>query len=614
MAEKFRKIVNAPHKAFGRAKEKVKSLTPETNGQKVARAAGIGTLGMFHFLVWVTKYVALDNHLLRGLEKNLAEITKTKNKDGKDKKAAIFMKNNPNLSAHLLYYMMLVLMIGGGKVAIQQEKSRQAKQIQINKNKLKLPTDSYNEYMQALDAITPLLMVDLIAKEGTHIKNGLHIPYKDSQGIWTIGYGSTKLRNGAKVKKNTAPITNDEALDLMKWHLYNETYLYMYWYTVGAGVDFSDVQAALGVASIMYNAGSKLMEEPEDYNHKERFEKLRQDTIKYGLNIPTDVVEQRFNEHPITNPRNFGRVWFDGGDAKDASKKMGNYLVGGPGILWRRWLEAGSLNGELEPGLLLDCPVNGVYEFFEYIGRDKSNYFISSGANYKTFEKFEEWLQNPVNANNESLQHWQRIADMVPQDVIDACNEWKNDNDWTQNLQNAKYKPQKTKKQLQKTEFNRDKEYKRAIKAYNDGKYKKAEKIFQEMLEIYSDDALLYNDLAATYNKLGKYDDAIAQANEILHRIGDKSQYGAAQYNAGFAYEQKGDLDKALANYQLAVKNGNNNAKSDVQRVQKKINECDNSAKKATVFNAGKDKLKSAVGAADSGIAQIFIPTNTRNA
>ena len=61
------------------------------------------------------------------------------------------------------------------------------------------------------------------------------------------------------------------------------------------------------------------------------------------------------------------------------------------------------------------------------------------------------------------------------------------------------------------------------------------------------------------------------QVREILFRIGDKSQYGAAQYNAGFAYEQMGNYERALANYKLAVANGNTRVRDDIARVQQKI-------------------------------------------
>ena len=109
------------------------------------------------------------------------------------------------------------------------------------------------------------------------------------------------------------------------------------------------------------------------------------------------------------------------------------------------------------------------------------------------------------------------------------------------------------------------------------------------MIAQYPDNALLRNDLALTYNKLGRYDDAIAQVRDIIYRIGDKSQYAAAQYNAGFAYEQKGDYQKALANYKLSLANGNRRVQKDITRVSEKIKQGGN---KKIAFNTGVKRAK----------------------
>jgi len=45
------------------------------------------------------------------------------------------------------------------------------------------------------------------------------VPYKDSLGTWTIGFGTTRL-NGASVTEQTKPITRREAVQLMLADLY----------------------------------------------------------------------------------------------------------------------------------------------------------------------------------------------------------------------------------------------------------------------------------------------------------------------------------------------------------------------------------------------------------
>lgn len=42
-------------------------------------------------------------------------------------------------------------------------------------------------------------------------------PYQDSNGIWTIGYGTTFLKDGSRVDSNTSSITEAEAIDLLHY-------------------------------------------------------------------------------------------------------------------------------------------------------------------------------------------------------------------------------------------------------------------------------------------------------------------------------------------------------------------------------------------------------------
>lgn len=114
---------------------------------------------------------------------------------------------------------------------------------------------------------------------------------------------------------------------------------------------------------------------------------------------------------------------------------------------------------------------------------------------------------------------------------------------------------------------------------------------YTNMLSLYPNNALLRNDLAATYNKLGMYNDAITQVREIVHRIGDKGQYAAAYYNAGFAYEKLGNLQKALANYKLALANGNRRVQRDITRVRENMNKVSSQGKRMA-FSGARAKLQ----------------------
>ncbi len=134
MSKKFEKIVNSPHRAFKRAKDKlldweIKGENPKIKvemGEKEAtitvpvkqvkqgvKGVGIGLSGIAQFLFWALKYGLLDNHLTRKLEKEFGKIKTTKKtSDGKSKnsKFKAFIKKNPNLAGHISYYLATCIM------------------------------------------------------------------------------------------------------------------------------------------------------------------------------------------------------------------------------------------------------------------------------------------------------------------------------------------------------------------------------------------------------------------------------------------------------------------------------------------------------------------------
>ena len=228
------------------------------------------------------------------------------------------------------------------------------------------------------------------------------------------------------------------------------------------------------------------------------------------------------------------------------------------------------MTGDITPQMLLNCPVNGMYEFFRVMGEEKSAFFTGDldnrQVNRQTYAEFQKWLANPVNVKGQSLQGWKKVGDYLPADVLAFCQNGQCELD---NKDFSKITKAHESVEVKTYTLGYDELYQNAIAAYSNNDYANAAEQFENMLKNYPNNALLHNDLAATYNHLGRYEDAIEQAREILHRIGDKSQYAAAQYNAGFAYEQLGDYDKALANYKLSVANGNMSVKKDVERVKK---------------------------------------------
>ena len=589
MSDKFRNIVNAPHRTLGKLKEKIENKNPDSALGKIARGAGIGTTATTQFLLWLTKYIALDNHITRAGERGFAKIKVGKNKNGKDKKIPKFIQSHPNFTSIVSWWMLLAALSGGGRAAFDIIYN------QMERDDESFEPGTYGVYFDNVRTITPFLIADLIAKEGVHVdKNGMHTPYKDSKGIWTIGFGSTKLKDGTRVKENTQPITTEEAYELARWHLEEgETYFGMYCYDVMFdGVNINDANQALAIGSIMYNSFSNLIEKTNNRNCNDRFTLLRKLYNENGRGLSDEMVRDLFERYPVNEATSFGNAWLGGADVHDVANKLGGFLAGGAGMYWRRWLEAGLLTGDITPQMLLDCPVNGMYEFFKCMGRSKDAFFIKGEngfvVNKKTYDLFRFWLKNPVSETNRPLTDWKKVRDYMPEYALSAC-----DGRICKLGDKASKQQREYQKKVEKKTYVLDYEnaYDLAIKAYRAGDYESAAQQLESIVIDNPNNALLHNDLAATYNHLGRYEDAIKHVREIVRRIGDKSQYGAAQYNAGFAYEQMGQLDKALANYKLAVANGNRGVQSDITRVKNKLN---NRTTKAAVFDeaSGRVRLK----------------------
>ncbi len=616
MSKKFKDIVNAPHEFFGKQRQKIQKKKPKTTEGKIKKAAGVAGTGAAQFILWLSKYITLDNHAIRALEDLFADMKVGKNKAGQQKKVSSFMKKYPDLSAHIIYYMMLAGIAGGAVAVDKHDEIVEAIKSRFEKIDMKPQSQfepgTYGAYRERLSSVTPYLIIDLIVKEGVRVNDqGLHIPYQDEKGVWTIGFGSTRLKDGTSVTRNTPPITTEEAYELSRWHLEDhESFFVMYCYDVALdSVDVSKARQVIALGSAMYNTYSDIVENASNGNHQKRMALLRQDFAELGYGITDEQVRQRFAQYPVVSETSFGEMWLHGGSDKDVANKFGSFMKEGGGIIWRRWLEAGMMMGEITPQMLLDCPIGGMYEFYVYKGRKKSAFWKGTGSNKTvntaTFKEFRQWLKNPVNKKEQSLAHWKKVRDYLPADVLEKCLNGQCELGAQQERKTQRQRRQQEQIEIQTYVVGYDAAYDAAIELYNAGKFKKAAKAFEELVEQYPDNALLRNDLADTYNKLERYDDAIAQAREVVRRIGDKSQYGAAQYNAGYAYEQKGDLQKALANYKLAVANGNRKVQKDVTRVSNKLH---NQARgKRTSFNAGKNKIKNAVDARGQGVQTFYM-------
>ena len=60
------------------------------------------------------------------------------------------------------------------------------------------------------------LCASILKHEGSNKKNGLHIPYKDTAGLWTICYGHMVTKDELKDFDPNRKYTEDEAIEIFK--------------------------------------------------------------------------------------------------------------------------------------------------------------------------------------------------------------------------------------------------------------------------------------------------------------------------------------------------------------------------------------------------------------
>ena len=115
-----------------------------------------------------------------------------------------------------------------------------------------------------------------------------------------------------------------------------------------------------------------------------------------------------------------------------------------------------------------------------------------------------------------------------------------------------------------------EKLYQTALKHYNQKKYQQALTAFTKLEAEGFNGADIHNDKAITYYNIGEYEKCIQECREVL-KSGETEAYPAANFNAGKAYEKLNAPDKALQNYQLALKRSPDETayQNAVERLQK---------------------------------------------
>lgn len=126
--------------------------------------------------------------------------------------------------------------------------------------------------------------------------------------------------------------------------------------------------------------------------------------------------------------------------------------------------------------------------------------------------------------------------------------------DEVENKQTRQNLLQYTSNTIDSVEFKIKSDYEIAMEKYKNKDYTGSLEILNDIINNGFGGADIHNDIAITQYHLGNYDECIAESRKVLE-TGESELYAAANFNAGKAYEQKGDSDKALTNYKLALKN-----------------------------------------------------------
>lgn len=582
--------------------DKLKRWAKEV-AQQTGKISGVGGLWLLEYLSRGLNAIFVDNVVIRSMENVTKNNALTK-----------FGKNHPWIANYLLYYMIVGTMAAAAtQLAVNDFSKDEDKE---NKKEYKVwqrvqvwvrdvfdfmndedeiidvEPGTYGEFKARMQQVLPMIVAELIAMEGAVTdNNGMHVVYDDAtmkplkpgvkpKGKATQGYGNTVGKDGRSLNSYSPPITSEEAFEWTRWHLEDkETFLYMFGYDVATKAQLNTMQQAISISSMVYNGGTLVIER-DGAAMRERWDKIRKLHNEYGDALTEEQVKEVFAKYPVESKGHVGQYWLDDGGIAEMANGIGWYInvkKDGDGIRWRRWLEACVMNGDISAHELLDVPVNYMSEFFDLVGRDRKNWFIITNegtkneqrkVNRETVKKFKQWIKNPVDKTGKvSLSNKKKVRDVMPAEMVAQCE--KNIN-LTKTINS--YIKTKRQKSIERETYviGYEEQYAMALDAYQKRDFEAAATQFEKLILEYPDNALLRNDLAATYNKLGKYEEAIEQSREVVQRIGDKSQYGAAQYNAGFAYEMQGNYDRALANYKLAVANGNKRVQADVTRVIEK--------------------------------------------
>ena len=582
--EKYKKAVNKPQRVMKRAFDAVKDWSPQNKWMQLVRVPTATVAFNLYLAMLLFTRIGLENPIIEKLDN--VNVKKTVNKSAKTKfgrfvaKIRKREKTNPTLSAILVYYMMLTMLVGGVKIATnnrdvideedEEPKQEQPKEVRREIDAIKInPSGTQEDWIKQMDAIWPYLYMETILSEG--FINEAYADVGDTKGYLTIGSGYMIGKANPRGKKDRAIIKERKAF-----------------FKKVLGKPFVN-----GV-QITYEENQILM--------RAFYETYVWPYMKKAFTEPMDA--HLFIELCIANFNRGSGIYNDGNDGAEIKKAVnqGDSLVqivnkfddlcksGFDGLLPKYGVAAHRVLGDISDENVLNSLANSVYTI------SKRNVWENG-----VLKQYSDIAQDLIDVNNTDVK--KNGKTYIQHQVRDYLTPWEVETITNGKLFIASITDFQGVSEQEETTAQKLNEQGEALYVSED--YMAAIDKFNLALKQDPDMYIVYSNLVLSYYKLGEYERAINIVNGLMNsqrfKLMPASVKGYTYYNVALCYEKLGDRAKdakqQLEYYQLAKTNaetGQNVAHTRyvdfVKRINSKISTVGKS--KAVAFNQGIENLK----------------------
>ena len=554
MTQKYRQIINTPIKKINAVRKRVADIETDSKKEEVIKGAVVAGMGLTEFMLRFFKLIALDNKMMRKLEKKLSEIKVGKDKDGNEKKFQAFVKRNPNLSAVIIWWTMLAMLISGANFIPKnkdKDKTTTKKEIQASQSE----QDDTIDYDVATrqQQIKQKLGQTVKMTDAKTIKGAILnvLPYIDAALFATENYCTGWFGDGGgNGEKNTLGVG-----------------LY---YVPATPFDFNSTDWVL--ASTQYkeykDANKKLRNMTDDEVYagiKGWFFKM---DYGYNINIAVNVLKNSGVKLKYRDLAVISSVLFN---SPDCCKAFCKYIVAHPNdrTAWARYLlqvdndvntdrlqKFGGLKSRRVHEILLLLDVDNYCDDMFGIQIDcKRSTAVSFANNYydtlcvdfsdKNLKKAKEVICRGVVENGVSVCQVVQRSGEYRDSVLAYCSDAE---------------------RYVRVSEDHTAIYNKALQLYRNQDYKAALQGFEKLVNLGCDSPELFNDLAITYIHNQDYDKSIWMSKKALV-IGGKKDNSYSYFNMGLAYEYKQDYKNARLMYEKSAALGNKAAEKKVQQL-----------------------------------------------